>query len=490
MPGSGTDDSIVTGEIPQSPKSRMPGSGTDDSIVTGEIPQSPKSRMPGTISSGALPEGMPFIKADAIAGFDRASRAAPGPSSPQLDARSPGGPQLDARSPGGPQLDHRSPGGPKRTPLIAVVLVAASLLGAGVFFGSKILQPSRQAVGRDQQIATLIASVGPSASSPKAIEQIVPDSLELEGPSGLVGTAPVELTKAPYFSTVVLEDGKEFTEFDFPKPGKGMGLAWIGTSVADSRRTEGKVRFAKDSKLYISPSAATLNVPQFFEKFRPGEIAGILITPFNASDQLLDCATRVPGLSQLLMGHCTKLTAKIIPSLNKLNLSLLDIAGSSIDGAQFAEGHFWQSLKLLNIGNCKNVSPILKQISGSTQLAVLDVSSDQLEVADYQLIATLPNLKLLNVNSNKVTTEDMHALSGLPKLAAIIAVYTRFADGLPVEELRHFPALKSLTILRGYLKTTDLQLLKQGCPHLKVVEVSADQMKAMGQVMQKERWDE
>jgi Leucine-rich repeat (LRR) protein len=171
-------------------------------------------------------------------------------------------------------------------------------------------------------------------------------------------------------------------------------------------------------------------------------------------------------------------------------LSVLDIAGSSIDGAQFAEGHFWQGLKLLNIGNCKNVSPILKQVRGSTNLAILDVSGDQLEVTDYQLIATLPNLKMLNVNSNKLTTEDMHALSGLPKLAAIIAVYTRFTGGLPVEELRHFPALKSLTILRGYLKTTDLQLLKQGCPNLKVLEVSADQMKATGQIMEKDKWDE
>ncbi len=395
----------------------------------------------------------------------------------------------DRSHPSKESSDHQSATGARAPKMIVVSIFAACVAGTSLFFVWQAIPPVTQVSHSATVQSTTAPVAGVSPDKSKALEQIGPHLIAPDGPTGLEADVPA-LTQAPYFSQTISEGDKDYVEFDFPKPTRGFPQAWIGSSMMDSHRAEGKVRFPKGAKLYLMPLPSTVGVPRFFEKFRPGDITGICISPPNASDELLECAVKVPGISQLLLGHCSALTAKIVPALQKLNLSVLDVAGSNIDGELLAQLHFWQDLFVLNISKCKNVSPILKQVSGSKKLIVLDVAGDQLNATDYQLLAELPNLKVLNLSGNRVGTQDLRALSRLSKLTVIFAIYTRFADDSSLEELRQFPSLKKLTVLRGYLKLKDLQLLKQQCPNLKVEEKSVQEVMTMAGANKMGKWGE
>jgi hypothetical protein len=284
-------------------------------------------------------------------------------------------------------------------------------------------------------------------------------------------TEPVVLTKDKYFSKTISVNGQEFIEFNFPTSRLELRLGHMETCVIDTKPVQGKIRFIKGANLYFSPGPDLLRVPQFVEKFRPGEITSIHFSQANATDELFIAASRVPGFSRLIMRDCPDLTDKIIPALSKLNLTDLDAGGCNIDSVQLARAHFWRNLHELSLAKCRNLTPILKKVTGSSKLTRLDVSQNQLSATDYQLIAKLPNLDGLALARNKLTNEDLRALSRLPKLSVIDAELTSLSGGSIVDELAHFPALKNLIVVRNQLRKQDLQRLTQECPNLRVTQV-------------------
>jgi serine/threonine-protein kinase len=360
--------------------------------------------------------------------------------------------------------------------LIATLILVTSLTGSVLFLKGTVKRQTRNTTVSKDARSTRQSTSLKTENHTNDSEQNDQPPLDLEGPVGLEDTAPVELTQAPYFSQTISEGGKELVEFDFPKSAKPLNLACIGSSFDDGLRAQGKIQFPKKAKLYLMPLRGSMRVPAFFEKFRPGEITGIVGSPIDASDELLESALKLPGLSHLIIANCSNLSAKVIPSISKLHLTVLDIAGSNLDWKQLAAPHFWQSLEILNIKGCKSAPAILNELNGSTKLTVLDASSNQLTASEYQVISRISSLKVLNISKNTISTEDLKALSGLPNLHMLVAVYTRFADSSSLQELKYFPSLRELIILKGYFKSKDLQALKQECPYLKVTEMSADQI--------------
>jgi serine/threonine protein kinase len=413
-----------------------------------------KSGPAGTASGSNMSQRAQSVKKDEIAGAGALERAAAERTIIQR-ADSVGKSKSD---PGKEKLEDGSGAAAIATTAkwMAISVLAVGLVGILVFFAWQALQR-------------------PKAAAIRPKEQLF----------DLAGTRPVELTKAKYFSRTVEVNGSEFIEFDFPDVDRADGLGVIARSERDMHQMQGKVRFPKGVPLYLSPASGAIKVAHFFEKFRPGEIVGIVLSPlYVPTDDLFIFAATVPGISQVVIGDCPDLTARIIPSLSNLKLTVFAAANSNIDGRLFAIAHFWQNLEILDLSACKSVTPVLKQLAGSSKLEVLGLRGTRLSRIDYQLISGMRNLKYLNIAGDEITAEDMQALSRLPELSVMDATRSRLMDGSLAAGLKHFSALKRLNISKRLTGAKELQLVARACPNLKVEEGLVDQGQVMQQFMQ------
>jgi len=298
------------------------------------------------------------------------------------------------------------------------------------------------------------------------------------------GKMPV-LTKAKYFSSVVTVGGKKYVEFDFPKPSGSQFLAYLCTTRKDFSSSEDKVKFPLGSEITLCPELVSQKMPEFFEKFRPGEISGLYFTGFDPTDELFNMVLmRVSGIKRVFIGSCPQLTENIVPALDRLNLTLFFAPGCRIDGSQLALTHFWQNLRHLNLSRCKNLSPVCEKIPGNKNLVYLNISDNRLNDSDYQHISKLPNLKVLDISRNQISPAGLRSLSALKSLTRIDALYTRADSASLTALIKGLPKLKLLTISRGMLKSDDLKALEQNCPRVKVVQLTGEQVASYMQRLQ------
>jgi serine/threonine protein kinase len=388
---------------------------------------------------------------------------------------------IDAGSDSDPNLAALGdqPGGVAKLAKPLGIALVSLVIASGIVFGIwQSLHPVKKPATA-QSTAAVSAVVPPKAvdtdhlvaaddSKSSSLANSALPSLDIVGLSDPEASAPIEIKKSGYFSKQVVKDGKGGIEFDFPVLEKNQNLAYLATSPSHSRRVDGKMFYPTGTALYLVPLPETLKASGFYEKFRPGEIKGIFLYPRLATDELFNCAAKVPGVIDLTIDDCLMLTDKIIPALNSFHLTTLRANGLAIDGAHLAKAHCWKDLRTLEVSKCQNVSPILKQLAGSKMLESLNVSNTKLVAGDWQIIGRLPSLKRLSIADNKMTAEDLHALSKLSNLTELNASNVRFGEVSPVEELRHFSALKCLELTRGYVKKQDLLLLRRSLPGLRI----------------------
>lgn len=362
--------------------------------------------------------------------------------------------------------------------LLLIPLLSVSAIGALTYFAWQSLQGPKSSSTPAAAVSTAASTTAEPTAEQAPGHAMALD--ELEEQSADPTAAPIILPDTRYFSRTVTEQGKTFTEFNFPPPSGGPFLAWIGTSVTDSRRTIGTIRFPSKSFLYLAPMPVSLRAAGFFEKFRPGEIKGLALMPLNCSDQLFIEASKLTGIQQLLLGHCSQLTAKIIPSLSKMNkLTMFNAMGLTIDGSELAKAPFWKELKMLSLSHCHNVHPVLEKLAGSPALEVLDVSTTDLKASDYALIGQMTNLTSLNLTRNKITAADLRALSKLQRLRHLAVVYSRMDGAEFVDAAKRLPSLSLITVLKGQIKDKDLSALRAAKPGLRILQMTSEQFQEL-----------
>lgn len=361
----------------------------------------------------------------------------------------------------------------------ALVLGGAVLtisVAAGAFF---LFRP--QAKPAVAPLAAVAVKQSPTSLSPVSVPAQKASSndllLESNVPPDLEHVKLPSLTTAKYFSRIVNEGGKQYVEFDFPKPSQNEFLAYVATTRESYSSTEGKVRFLKGAPITIAPKPTSVKMPQFFEKFRPGEISGLFLSDMAPSDELFKMVVpRLPGITRLFMNRSPQLTDKIMPDLSRLNLTLFFASGTSIDGAQLARASFWPRLKQLNLSNCSNLSPVLQKLSGSNNLLYLNLADNKLSPRDYEYISELPSLKFLDLSHTKMEAVDLQKLAALKQLTRLDAIYMHVKDGSLADCLKRLPSLKSLTIARGTMKSSDLAALQHTNPQLKILQLTSEQL--------------
>jgi serine/threonine protein kinase len=363
---------------------------------------------------------------------------------------------------------------------IALSILALALLGCIGFFVWQALQPA-QTVGKKEPAATLPVAAGSVGGRTSSANYLI-NPVEVKSPSAMRAGQPIGLTESKYLSRTYSEGGKKYIEFDFSELGSTAFPGVIASPPMNRYPIAGKPRMVAGVPRDLVPGPDLLSFPHFIEKLRPGDISGLCLAPQYADDEVFEYFVRVPGISRLIIDNCSHLTAKIIPSLTRLKLVEFHAGGLTIDGQDLARLSFLHDLVNLSLSRCRNITPVVKKISGSKKMEQLDFAGTGLLRADFQRISTMPNLRLLNVSDNKVTVEDLRALSALSKLSVLVAVRSGLAGSSLVQELRRFPALKTIRLAPGSITERELQLLKDQYPGLTVTFAndSADGMYGWG----------
>jgi serine/threonine-protein kinase len=274
------------------------------------------------------------------------------------------------------------------------------------------------------------------------------------------------------FSKIVTANNKQFVEFKFPTKESSLPIPFspfgmIASGITDVKQIGGTVRFPKGAPLYMVPGRLCTETPHFFERFRPGEITGIYFPPVDTSDETFIAGLKTPGISQIFCNYCSTLTPSIILPLSSLNLEILFAKGLPVDGHYLARAHFWPNLKVLDLGGCANLTPILKQLVGSKKLEMLGVAGIDLHDSDYQLIADIPGLYCLNVGYDHLTPANFATLSRLPNLHTLNLIRSKISGVDLARELKRFPHLTTVCFATDDLSAADKAALKRACPHLK-----------------------
>ncbi|MFA6211904.1 MAG: protein kinase [Candidatus Obscuribacterales bacterium] len=351
--------------------------------------------------------------------------------------------------------------GTSKGKLIVFSLLALGVVGIVAFVALRFFAPS------NTNAANLAASNKKIQVDLSYLSQGIP----LEGDANPEPSAvDIKLPDTKYFSKIVNVNGKKMVQFDFPTQAAVRPLAFIGTSYEDKSPAWGKLQFPLGKRMYLVPTPDALIKPQFFSKFRHGEIDEIVLHPAFISEELVLASAKTPGIQGIDIFDCSGLSAKIVSALNSAReLNSLTIFKSSITGADLAKASFWPNLKLLTLSHCVQVTPVLKELRGSRNLDSLDLTQTGIGPEDYKLIATMQKLENLKIDKNKVSAEDLLRLSNLSKLTGLSLVDIHCKDESIAKSIERFPSLKTLIVDRGHFKKQDLVYLNKHRPRLKVI---------------------
>lgn len=342
--------------------------------------------------------------------------------------------------------------------VISLLLIA--VVGAASYFAYKALLPGATSASKEASgsvkvnidlnyLAPVMNNIGDSEPDPKA--------------------ASIKLTDSKYFSKRISVDGQKFIQFDFPAKSGQRPLAWIGTSMANRNAAVGILRIPLGGRIFLVPTPDTLLKPEFFAKFRQGDIAEVIINNTYSSDQIVCASAKIPGLSGFSIMNASMLSAKIIPALNSITgLTDLTLHRSRFSDSELAKLNCLLNLKKLALNKSQHITPALKHLSGSRNLESLDLTDCGIGAEDCGLISNLPSLNSLRLDQNQLSTADLRRLSKLPRLAELSLVDVKSKDFITVKDLKQFPALRVLYVERGRFKKDDLAHIYERCPNLRV----------------------
>lgn len=258
-----------------------------------------------------------------------------------------------------------------------------------------------------------------------------------------------QLITTPYSSLGMIE-GSSSRIFNFPKDVLIGYLCQYDGSA--NRAARGKSSYPLSDRLVFCPTGTVARYPQYMKRFRSGDVAAIKIYNIRNSDQVLAACSNLSDLPELRIDKCKTLTPACINALSKFtNLTIVNLAGTSLAGDSLAKADCWQKLSQLNFNGGQNVTPFLKKLSTINSLNHLSLSKAELTKRDFQLIGKMSQLQYLDISGDNQDLSALHwltslnlehlSLKGWPQNENLIAL------------LKQFKHLKRLTINAAKNKT-------------------------------------
>lgn len=141
----------------------------------------------------------------------------------------------------------------------------------------------------------------------------------------------------------------------------------------------------------------------------------------------MDTIAQMKNLSNLSIAYLSYVNGSGIAKLKDLNLRWLFLSGLGLDDGLLSIRNM-QSLRLLDLENCRKAKKCLSQIRGMLQLRSLNIEGTSVTTEDMQNLATLTNLVVLHAGRLDITDGAIDPLLNLPRLYELSLDSTRITD--------------------------------------------------------------
>ena len=218
--------------------------------------------------------------------------------------------------------------------------------------------------------------------------------------------------------------------------------------------------------LRFSPSYFALNSPQYFSRFRPGEIKQLIFSAeelevsagnnagddFSFSDINGCCAalTHLPQWQSLSALTLVELTGKVSPSalatlMSLKKLTALEVFGSSSDCQSLAKMMHIKSLGFIHLVALNDYMSFFQNFESAPWLIAMHVDKGFFSDAEMQAILK-SKLQSLELQSEKVSASTLSRLSAVKTISELTLPYKVLDEPAVVEALKIFPNLRTFHV--------------------------------------------
>jgi len=249
-----------------------------------------------------------------------------------------------------------------------------------------------------------------------------------------------------------------------PKSDLGTIFYWNTATTIAHHEATGTVDFPKTSKRILFAGSGLPMAPMLANYFQNDDFSGLVFDydvatyENDACDRIYEPLTRLPSIRALVLRDChisstSSAHVSELPHLRWLSCK------KSLGLNQIANLSRLRQLRVLRIEeDGKNVSTVVKRLSGSKSIKRLSLNSADISARDIELIAKCPSLTHLDLRgafehqanlNDKERQKCMAQLASLPNLRflAVGALVGVESGDLKPELLRQLSAMKKLEVL-------------------------------------------
>ncbi|MBU6454316.1 MAG: protein kinase [Cyanobacteria bacterium REEB67] len=267
------------------------------------------------------------------------------------------------------------------------------------------------------------------------------------------------------YSTKLELDNEPSISFNFPTD---FTIGTIQRNKDDKISALGNRIYKLTDDLTYEPDLAVGKYPQYCQRFQPGDLKGLTISPSADSPSVVKAVSGIKGIERLTIKACSNLKDTCIPELSKLDtVTNLNADDSGFTGKGLARLPYIKRLKTLSYIAGTDGEALCRALAGSNAIRVLEIDEVALTPACFRAISTMPNLKRLHLQGTQITDRDLRELAKLPHLKYLLAPYCGITPA-QIEILKTFPALKELEVSSRILSDRDFKRIQQALPGVAV----------------------
>jgi len=248
-----------------------------------------------------------------------------------------------------------------------------------------------------------------------------------------------------------------------PEENLGTMLYWNTAKTRIEHDAVGTVDFPKTSKRIFDGGAGLLISPQFADWFSNNDFSGLVVDTRmskhedDVCNRILEPLTRFTSVRALCLRDCSISSATNF-HINELPDLYWLCSRRSLSTDQIANLPRLRQLRVLKLEECKNVSFVLKKLSGSKSIKRLSLDGCEISANDFELISKCPSLTHLDFRetfhhprmlTDKERQKCLAQLAGLPNLRCLAGQVLLGVGlkGIKPEVLQQLKAMKKLEVL-------------------------------------------
>jgi len=267
----------------------------------------------------------------------------------------------------------------------------------------------------------------------------------------------------PFVKNDGFPDGKK--TFEFPK-GESIGDLAIApadpTAKAQIIEAKGSVTVPVAARITFEAGNVCGNHPKIFRKFNRDDLQAIVLPSTTSdTDDELYFLNHMTQICILNVGG-TDITATGLKTIGEMPvLSCLYLPKTNnLTGLDLASLKNLKRLAQINFSGGKDVTSLLKALSGSQAIGSLTLDQTKLTAEDIKIMTTMPNLETVSFTDCHLTEKELAPLNKLPKLQRMLL---RGNDLSPqfIDTFKESPSLSWIELCKPSWEAADLARFDQ-----------------------------